>query len=63
MKLFGCEKPIIAMLHLPPSPGVAGHPGIMAAVDAMRSDLQTYLAAGVDALLLENMHDFPCVGE
>ncbi len=63
MKLFACEKPIIAMLHLPPSPGLAGHPGIMAAIEAMRADLQTCLAAGVDALLLENMHDFPCVGE
>lgn len=63
MRLFDCDRPVIAMLHLPPSPGVAGHPGIMAAVDALRADLQTYLAAGVDALLLENMHDFPCVRE
>ena len=63
MKLFGSEKPVIAMLHLPPCPGVEGHPGIMAAIETMRADLQAYLSAGVDALLLENMHDFPCVGE
>lgn len=63
MKLFGCEKPVIAMLHLPPSPGVDGHPGMMAAVETLRADLQCYLAGGVDALLLENMHDFPCVPE
>ncbi len=63
MRLFDREKPIIAMLHLSPSPGLAGHPGIMAAIETMRVDMQVYLAAGVDALLLENMHDFPCVSE
>ncbi len=63
MKLFGIDRPIIAMLHLPPSPGVAGHPGIMGAMETMRRDLQACLSAGVDALLLENMHDFPCIGE
>ncbi len=63
MKVLGIHKPVIAMLHLPPSPGVAGFPGIMAALEFLRADLQVYLAAGVDALLLENMHDFPCVPE
>jgi membrane complex biogenesis BtpA family protein len=63
LKLFEIDRPIIAMLHLPPSPGLSGFPGIMGAMESMRRDLQTYLSAGVDALLLENMHDFPCVPE
>lgn len=61
--LFGLDKPVIGMLHVAPSPGVPGFPGIQAAVEKMRLDLQAYLRAGVDALLLENMHDFPCVAE
>ena len=63
MKLFGFDRPVIAMLHLPPSPGLSGFPGIMSAMETMRRDLQAYLNAGVDALLLENMHDFPCIAE
>lgn len=63
MRVLGIDKPVIAMLHLPPSPGVAGFPGLMAALETLRAELQVYLAAGVDALLLENMHDFPCLPE
>ena len=63
MKLLGVHKPVIGMLHLPPSPGVEGFPGIMAAVETLRADETALLAGGVDALLLENMHDFPCLPE
>ncbi len=62
-KLFDVDRPVIAMLHLAPSPGVSGFPGIMGALETMGRDLQACLSAGVDALLLENMHDFPCVRE
>ncbi|MCP4549956.1 MAG: BtpA/SgcQ family protein [bacterium] len=63
IRLFGIERPVIAMLHLPASPGVEGFTGIAAAIDRLKSDLDAYLAADVDALLLENMHDFPCIRE
>jgi membrane complex biogenesis BtpA family protein len=63
MKLLGIHKPVIGMLHLPPSPGVVGFPGIMAALEMLRADQQALLSGGVDALLLENMHDFPCLPE
>lgn len=63
MKLLGVHKPVIGMLHLPPSPGVEGFPGIMAALETLRADETALLAGGVDALLLENMHDFPCLPE
>ena len=35
----------------------------LSAEERLRRDLSVYLSAGVDALLLENMHDFPCVAE
>ena len=38
MKVLGIHKPVIAMLHLPPSPGVAGFPGMMAALELLRVD-------------------------
>jgi uncharacterized protein len=61
--LLGIHKPVIAMLHVPPSPGVDSFPGIVTALETMRRDQQVYLECGVDALLLENMHDFPCIRE
>ena len=61
--LFGIQRPLIAMLHVAPCPGVEGFPGMMAAAELLRRDLVAYLSAGVDGLLLENMHDFPCIPE
>ena len=57
--LFGIQRPLIAMLHVAPCPGVEGFPGMMAAAELLRRDLVAYLSAGVDGLLLENMHDSP----
>lgn len=62
-ELLGRNKVLIAMLHVPASPGLPGHPGMAAAVASVLAEARSYREAGVDALLLENMHDFPCVGE
>jgi membrane complex biogenesis BtpA family protein len=50
----------IAMIGLPPLPGSPGFGGSEAAiVDAALGDLEAYVAAGVDAVLIENSLDLP----
>ena len=61
--IFGRRKLLIAMIHAPASPGLPGHPGVRAALDSVLAEARLYREAGVEAILLENMHDFPCVGE
>lgn len=60
-KLF--HGSIIGMVHLQPLPGVPGYPGMTAIVEAALKDTEALLGGGVDALLIENMHDFPCQRE
>jgi len=54
---------IIGMVHLLPLPGVPGALGMSALLDRALSDVDSLLAGGVEGLLIENMHDFPCVRE
>ena len=61
--LFDKPKPIIAMIHTGPSPGVRGYLCIQSAVERAVAEAEVYLAAGVDGIMIENMHDFPCVHE
>ncbi len=61
-KTFGSEKPIIAMLHLPPLPGsprydAAG--GASAIVDWAAADLERLQDGGVDAVMFGNEGDRP----
>ncbi len=61
--LFEKPKPVIAMIHTGPSPGVPGFICIQSAVERAIAETEVYLAAGVDGILIENMFDFPCVHE
>lgn len=61
--LFEKPKPVIAMIHTGPSPGVPGFICIQSAVERAVAEAEVYLAAGVDGILIENMFDFPCVHE
>jgi len=61
--VLGRTRPLIAMLHVPPSPGVEGHLGVEASVDGVLREARLYREAGLSALMIENMHDFPCVRE
>jgi membrane complex biogenesis BtpA family protein len=61
-QLFGCSKPVIAMMHLLPLPGrplYDSQGGIAAIVDALRRDLDILQEGGVDGLLFCNEGDRP----
>ena len=60
--LFGVEKPVVAMAHLPPLPGTplydeAGGPN--AIVDTVRRDVEILGRTGFDAILFCNEGDRP----
>jgi membrane complex biogenesis BtpA family protein len=60
--LFGVDKPIIAMVHLPALPGRPRHDrasGLEQLVDTIAPDLQALQAARVDGLLFCNEADLP----
>lgn len=61
-ELFGVDKPIIAMVHLPALPGRPRHDraaGMRPVVDSVQRDLQALHEAGVDGLLFCNEADLP----
>jgi uncharacterized protein len=61
-ELFGVDKPIIAMAHLPALPGTPRHDpklGIDGMVERVRKDVQLLLAGGVDAIMFCNEDDRP----
>jgi hypothetical protein len=60
-KLF--EGAVIGMVHLLPLPGSPGYRGMEALVEAALHDADALVEGGADALLVENMHDFPCLRE
>jgi len=60
MPLFDQSHRLVGMLHVPALPGTPAHSmDIDAIVDHVVSEAQTLIAAGFNALLLENMHDAP----
>ena len=61
--LFEKPKPVIAMIHTGPSPGAPGFLGVECAVERAVAEAEVYLRAGVDGMLIENMHDFPAIHE
>jgi uncharacterized protein len=62
IRLFGVEKPVVAMAHLPPMPGTplydeAG--GADAIVESVRRDVEILTRSGFDAILFCNEGDRP----
>ena len=60
--LFGVDKPIIAMLHLPGMPGRPRHDrvaGIDRLVDSVAHDIAVLQATGIDGFLFCNEADLP----
>lgn len=59
-RVFSGEKPIIGMVHLLPLPGSPNYGGDLdGAISRALEDAETLVASGVDALLVENLHDYP----
>jgi hypothetical protein len=61
-RLFGVDKPIIAMLHLPAMPGRPRHDrvaGMAHLVDTVGRDIEALQGAGVDGFLFCNEADLP----
>lgn len=58
--MFNRRCSIIAMIHLQPLPGSAGYDGSIERITNFAlADADVYKQCGVDALLVENMHDVP----
>lgn len=54
------KKPVIGMLHVPALPGTYQHKlSIPQIIDYVLAEAQIYASAGLDAVMLENMHDLP----
>lgn len=59
-QLFGARLAVAGMIHLQALPGTPAHRLSMAEIlDQARCEAQAYAEAGVDAVLIENMHDRP----
>ncbi len=63
--LFAGHKPMIGMVHLLPLPETPGFGGDVNAIyQQARADAETLIAAGIDALIVENFGDEPyLIGE
>lgn len=60
MKVFGLNKPIIGMIHVDALPATPNYKGdIKNIIKNAVSEAKTYISAGIDALMIENMHDVP----
>lgn len=57
--VFGTERPIVGMVHLPPLPGTPGFQSRGHVRDRAVADACTLEAGGVDAVLVENFGDAP----
>lgn len=58
--IFKKEKPIIGMVHVQALPGTPKHkfePSII--IDKALEEARVYDKAGIDAIMIENMHDIP----
>ena len=62
-ELFARPKPVVAVIHAGPSPGVPGSGNVQAAVDRAVAEARLLVELGVDGLLVENAHDAPAPAE
>lgn len=60
-EMFGVEKPIIGMVHLPPLPGSPNYQGdgLEPIIEWALRDVDAYRRGGIEGLIVENMWDHP----
>ena len=61
--LFARPKPVIAVLHTGPTPGSSQCSSSRCAADRAAAETRLLVELGVDAFLIENMHDAPALRE
>jgi membrane complex biogenesis BtpA family protein len=60
MDLFNINKPVIGMIHVDALPGTPKYAGsVKAIIEKAKSEAALYVSCGIDALMIENMHDVP----
>lgn len=60
MKLFDIQKPVIAMIHIDALPGSPKYSGsVKSIIEKSLFEAATYQECGIEALMIENMHDIP----
>jgi hypothetical protein len=60
MKVLNLEKPVIAMIHVDALPGTPKYSGnINSIISKAKQEALLYKNAGIDILMIENMHDVP----
>jgi membrane complex biogenesis BtpA family protein len=58
--VLGIHKPVIAMIHVQALPGTPAYSGKSdKIIEAALQEAKVYQQAGVDVLMIENMHDWP----
>ncbi len=59
-KIFGQRKAVIGMIHLQALPGTPKYAGdVNQIIQKALTEARAYQQAGIDALMIENMHDVP----
>lgn len=59
-EVFGVNRPLVGMVHLPPLPGAPGFDGDRTGIrDRALADAEALVAGGVDGILVENLGDVP----
>ncbi|MCF6295365.1 MAG: BtpA/SgcQ family protein [Flavobacteriaceae bacterium] len=60
--IFKTEKPIIGMIHVKALPGTPNHKlESSQIIDQALSEARIYKDAGIDSIMIENMHDIPYI--
>lgn len=59
-KIFSTTKPIIGMVHIHALPGTPSYKGnVTNIIENAVNEAKIYLEAGIDSIIIENMHDVP----
>ena len=60
INIFGISKPIIGVIHIEALPGTPNYSGdVKSIIDKANKEAVIYKDSGIDAVIIENMHDVP----